>query len=296
MSEPTGPTGEAAASTGTGSFGSASHVPWHLIPAFEPGETNLTEYSRRLEFLAGIWPPEQAPRAALQCRGAEFQKVVRFKPKQLKVNSLDGIKLIVTTLDGVWGKTVLEDRYSKFKRAIFEIIQKSDESNESYVARHDLVVNAIRILGTKFFHEVQGQQKYYKNKTYDVNHVQKSEEDCHYAEENHYAFNSKHMEVDKVSKHTMAKWFEIALGIVAVDCKSLLNPARGPRGPELAVALPYGSSLLSKGERPPAADHRVPSKSPAFYGIFCSSQFFPFFGVCGWWVNMGQHRPQDGPT
>jgi hypothetical protein len=30
--------------------------------------------------------------------------VVRLKPEQLKVNSLEGIKLIVTTLGGVWGK------------------------------------------------------------------------------------------------------------------------------------------------------------------------------------------------
>lgn len=60
--------------------------------------------------------------------------MVRLKPEQLKVNSLEGIKLIVTTLGGVWGKTVLEDKYSKFERAIFGVSQKADESNESYVA------------------------------------------------------------------------------------------------------------------------------------------------------------------
>ena len=80
---------------------------------------------------------------------------------------------------------------------------------------------------------------------------------------------------------------------------SLINPARGP----LAVALPYGSSLLSVGERGrapcrrPTPPHRVSPKYPAFYSVFCSSIFFPFFGSCGSrWVNMGQHRPQDGPT
>ena len=37
-----------------------------------------------------------------------------------------------------------------------------------------------------------------------------------------------------------------------------------------------------------------PPKSPAFYGVSCSSHFFLFFGSCGSrWVN---HRPQDGPT
>ena len=38
--------------------GPASHLPWHLIPTFEPGESDLTEYTRRLEFLAGLWPAE----------------------------------------------------------------------------------------------------------------------------------------------------------------------------------------------------------------------------------------------
>ena len=197
----------------------------------------MTEYARRLEFLAGIWPPEHlgqlAPRAALQCRGSAFQKVVRLKPEQLKVNSMEGIKLIITTLGGVWGKIVLEDTYSKFEKAIFGVSQRPDESNESYVARHevlfedlvaqgatlsdmrayillrnstltpddkkrviveaqgnlkyDTVVSATRMLGAKFFYEVQGQQKNYKTKTYDVNYVQDFEEDCNYADESNYA-------------------------------------------------------------------------------------------------------------
>ena len=118
-----------------------SELPWHLIPHFSPGETDLTEYARGLEFLAGIWPSEYlsqlAPRAALQCKGSAFQKVVRLAPEKLKLNSLDGVKLLVTTLGGVWGKTVLENKYEK--RAIFGISQKSDETNESYLARHEVL-------------------------------------------------------------------------------------------------------------------------------------------------------------
>ena len=80
----------------------ASHLPWHLIPSFEPGETDLTEYTRRLEFLAGIWPVEHlnqlAPRAALQCKGSAFQKVVRIQPDKLKVNELSGVQLLVSHL------------------------------------------------------------------------------------------------------------------------------------------------------------------------------------------------------
>ena len=52
-----------------------------------------------------------------------------------------------------------------------------------------------------------------------------------------------------------------------------------------------------EGPRHLPATHLVPPKSPAFYGVSCPSHFFHFFGLCGSrWVNMGQHRPQDGPT
>ena len=205
---------------------SGSQLPWHLIPQFSPGETDLTEYSRRLEFLAGIWPADflnqLAPRAALQCKGSAFQKVVRLKPESLKTNSLDGVKLLVTTLGGVWGKTTLEDKYEKFERAIYGVSQKGDETNESYMARHEIlfedlvsqgatlsdmrayillrnsalasedkkrvvieaqgnlkydeVTKAIRMLGARFFQEVQGHQKQVRTKTYDVNHVQEEDD------------------------------------------------------------------------------------------------------------------------
>ena len=223
--------------------GSASHLPWHLIPSFEPGETELAEYTKRLEFLAGIWPAEflnqLAPRAALQCKGSAFQKVVRIPTEKLKVNDLTGVQLLVTTLGGVWGKTTLEDKYEKFERAIYGVSQRSDESNESYVARHEIlfedvvaqgaslsdmrayillrnsalspedkkrvvieakgnlkyetVIQAIRMLGAKFFHEVQGQQKSYRSKTYDVNHVQETEEEAFISEDHVYLTESNEL-------------------------------------------------------------------------------------------------------
>ena len=233
--------GEAATASGQSGPGSgtASHLPWHLIPSFEPGETDLQDYAKRLSFLAGLWPSEHlsqlAPRAALMCKGSSFQKVMRIQPEKLKVNSDNGVKLLVETLGGVWGETSLEDRYEKFERAMFGLSQKSDESNESYIARHEVifeelvsqnvsfkdiraylllrnsnltaddkkrvivesggdlqyskVTTAIKFLGAKFFHEVQGQQKNYKSKTYDVNYTQDGEEDALYGEE-HPTFTS----------------------------------------------------------------------------------------------------------
>jgi len=240
----------------------ASHLPWHLIPSFEPGETDLTEYTRRLEFLAGIWPVEHlnqlAPRAALQCKGSAFQKVVRIQPDKLKVNELSGVQLLVSTLGGVWGKTTLEDKYEKFERAIYGLSQRSDESNESYMARHEIVfedmisqgaslsdvrayillrnsalsaedkkrvvieakgnlkyesvTQAIRMLGAKFFLDVQGQTKSFRGKTYEVNHVQEMEEENFYHDDSNYVFSAETSDVpDSVLELLLAEGDEDAM-------------------------------------------------------------------------------------
>lgn len=217
-------TGETSAGVATTA---ASSLPWHLIPAFKPGETDISDYARRLEFLSGMWPSEHlaqlAPRAALLTEGSAFQKIMRVPPEKLKVNNASGVKLLVTTLGGVWGKTSLETRYEKFEKAIYGVVQRSDESNESYVARHEIlfedlvsqgvqfsdirsyvllrnsglasedkkrvvidsggdlkydqVLSSIRLLGSKFFGEVQGQGRAQKTKTYDVNYVDDQDDD-----------------------------------------------------------------------------------------------------------------------
>ena len=125
----------------TPSTGGLSHLPWTQIPAFRPGETDTHEYSRKLEFLAGLWPAENlsllAPRAAMMCEGSAFQRVMRVDPQKLKTNSLDGVKALVQALGGIWGKTNLEDRFERFERAVYTTVQRGDETHESYLARHD---------------------------------------------------------------------------------------------------------------------------------------------------------------
>ena len=106
---------------------SLSHLPWNMIPAFKPGETEINEYTKKIEFLAGLWPPEHlshlAPRAAMLCEGSSFKRVMRLDPAKLKVNSLDGVKLLINTLGGIWGKSNLEDKFERFERAIFSTVQ-----------------------------------------------------------------------------------------------------------------------------------------------------------------------------
>ena len=118
----------------------SSPRPWHQIPKFEPGVTDLRTYTRKLEFLRDLWPPEHiehlAPRAALQVEGSAFQKVARLQAEKLR--TADGVKYLVESLGGQWGKLADEDRYDLFERALFSTQQKSDESNDSYLTRHDV--------------------------------------------------------------------------------------------------------------------------------------------------------------
>ena len=120
----------------------ASQLPWTAVPKFQPGTTDVTEYAVKMRFLASMWPREHlpllAPRAALLCEGTAFKKVARIPPEKLKTTDEASVKLLVSTLGGSWGRTELEERYEFFERAIFGTVQKADESNDSYLSRHDV--------------------------------------------------------------------------------------------------------------------------------------------------------------
>lgn len=148
---PTETGSEAAGSAIGGNGGTNSYLPYHLIPQFKPGETDINDYSRRLQFLAELWPKEQlgqlAPRAAMMCEGTAFQKAIRIDPSKLKSNDTSGVKLLVQTLGGIWARSTTETKYERFEKAIFGTIQKSDESNESYVARHEVQYEDLLSMG-----------------------------------------------------------------------------------------------------------------------------------------------------
>ena len=69
-----------------------SQLPWNMIPAFKPGETEINEYTKKMEFLAGLWPREHlahlAPRAAMLCEGSAFKRIMRLDPAKLKVSRM----------------------------------------------------------------------------------------------------------------------------------------------------------------------------------------------------------------
>ncbi|CAE7230232.1 RE1, partial [Symbiodinium sp. CCMP2456] len=177
------------------------------IPKFIPGTTDVTEYSKKLEFLAAMWPKDSlsllAPRAALLCEGSAFKKVAGLSPDKLKANDVSGVKLLVDTLGGSWGRTAIEQKYDTFEKAIFGTVQKSDEllaqgvsfeevrayillrpSSLTAEDRKRIVVEldgqlnykkvcaSVRLLGSRFFADFQGQRGALKTKTYDAHMVE----------------------------------------------------------------------------------------------------------------------------
>ena len=118
-----------------------SSLPWGQIPRFDPATTDLRVYSQKLEFLHQIWPREHlehlAPRAALLIEGAAFQKVARIEAAKLRTP--DGVQILIEALGGQWGRTSSEDTYDLFERALYMTSQKPDETNDSYLTRHDIV-------------------------------------------------------------------------------------------------------------------------------------------------------------
>ena len=71
----------------------------------------------------------------MMCEGTSFQKAIRIDPSKLKANDTSGVKLLVQTLGGIWGRSKTETKYERFEKAIFGTCQKGDESNESYIAK-----------------------------------------------------------------------------------------------------------------------------------------------------------------
>eukprot|EP00435_Cladocopium_sp_Y103_P042739 s1807_g11.t2 len=193
-----------------------STLPWNQIPRFDPATTDLRIYTQKLQFLQAIWPEEHlahlAPRAALMVEGAAFQKLARIDASKLR--SANGIKVLIEALGGQWGRTDAEDKLDLFERALFTVCQKADETNDSYLARHDIAFEdllakqvtiadirayilvrqstlspedrkrivvendgkltyegarrSMRILGSKFFQELQGTRGSHGKKTYEA--------------------------------------------------------------------------------------------------------------------------------
>ena len=112
-----------------------------LVPTFDPSKDDLEQCVQKIEMLADIWPAEKlnelATRLVLNASGAAFQKL-QLQKSEIMTNSKEGIQKLVAILGGQWGKVGLEKKYESVEKALFRCIQKSDESNDSFLARTDI--------------------------------------------------------------------------------------------------------------------------------------------------------------
>jgi hypothetical protein len=128
-----------------GKSASDSQVPTQLtslVPQFDPAQHDLEQYSQKVELLANIWPTnklnELVTRLILGTSGAAFQKL-QLQKDELMVGDKTGVEKLVKILGGHWGKVSLERKYEIFEKAVFRCAQRQDESNDSFLARADIL-------------------------------------------------------------------------------------------------------------------------------------------------------------
>ena len=113
-----------------------------LVPQFDPAQHDLEQYTQKVELLTEIWPQgkidELITRLILGTSGAAFQKL-QLQRSTLLTGDKSGVEKLVPILGGHWGKISLERKYEKFEKAVFRCVQRTDESNDSFLARADIL-------------------------------------------------------------------------------------------------------------------------------------------------------------
>ena len=113
-----------------------------LVPSFDPSRDDIRVYSAKVELLTQAWPPnrfkELSTRLILGCTGSAFHKL-QLRQAELTDGTEKSIAKIIEVLGGDWGQIPLEKKYESAERAIYHCVQRPDESNDSYLARSDIL-------------------------------------------------------------------------------------------------------------------------------------------------------------
>ena len=113
-----------------------------LVPTFDPSKDDLQEYTKKVKLLMKMWPDgkwtELATRLILGCSGTAFQKL-QLSSEKVTANSQSSIQSIIEILGGQWGQIPLERKYETAEKALFRCVQRPDETNDSYLARTDVL-------------------------------------------------------------------------------------------------------------------------------------------------------------
>ena len=113
-----------------------------LVPTYDPSKDDLQVYCQKVELLCATWPEskfgELATRLILGCQGTAFVKLQLCKDEVTK-NERKSIQRIIELLGGQWGQIPLEKKFEAAERALYRCSQRSDETNDSYLARADVL-------------------------------------------------------------------------------------------------------------------------------------------------------------
>ena len=121
--------------------GTVSNSLTSLIPTFDPSLDSVEVWAQKVELLSKVWPSDKITelitRLILNCKGSAFQKL-QIRQQELLKNDLKCVKQLVELVGGQFGQVPLEKKYEAAERALFRSLQKTDESNDSYLARTDV--------------------------------------------------------------------------------------------------------------------------------------------------------------
>lgn len=113
-----------------------------LVPSFDPSKDDLQTYQQRVELVLAAWPKariqELVTRLILNCQGSAFQKL-QIHHAELATGDEKAVQKLIEYLGGTWGRIALQKQYEEAEQALYHCAQRSDESNDSYLARADIL-------------------------------------------------------------------------------------------------------------------------------------------------------------
>ena len=139
-----------ASESSSGVASTNSHLS-SLVPTFDPAKDDMIIYSQKVEIVLAAWPKEKltelVTRLMLNAQGSAFQKLQLHQAELLADNDPKHVRRLVELLGGQWGRIALEKQYHDAEQALYHSVQQADESNDSFIARCDILWN--RLLARK---------------------------------------------------------------------------------------------------------------------------------------------------
>ena len=99
-------------------------------------------YQQKVELVLAAWPPtklkELVTRLIFNTKGTVLQKL-QIHQTELLTGEEASVHKLVELLGGQWGRIPLERQYEDAEQAIYHTLQKTDETNDSFLARADIL-------------------------------------------------------------------------------------------------------------------------------------------------------------